>query len=279
MSTTHCLNCGEFFGPSAKFCSACGQTTATHRLTIGHLLHEVFHAVTHADKGIFNLVKILATRPYKVAIDYVEGSRKKYFNPVTFFLHCVGTFIFINSVAKLFGDVVKPDPKVVAQIPTEAGRQNYIALATRSGEANAFMSKNTNIVSMIAVPFYAGLIWLFFRRRGRKLSEIMLAVILFTAFSTLLFTLVVTPVMGYYRGQPMYFYVLITGLVLQMVYYTWGFVPFLGYRKAGGYLKVFAVMILTAVCWTLIAMLLVLYYISRENTGKVIGAIWNKMIS
>ncbi|MEJ7912736.1 MAG: DUF3667 domain-containing protein [Chitinophagaceae bacterium] len=211
------MNCGESFTPVAKFCSYCGQTTATHRLTTGHLVHEVFHAVTHADKGIFNLVRILATRPYKVAIDYVEGCRKKYFNPVTFFLLCVGLFIFINTVAKPFGDTVKPDPKVVAQIPTEAGRQNYIAVITRSGEANGFMSKNTNIVSMIAVPFYAAFIWLFFKRRGRNFSEIMLAVILFTAFSTLLFTLIITPVMGYYRGQPLYFYVLITGLVLQMV--------------------------------------------------------------
>lgn len=40
-----------------KYCPACGQKAATHRFTRSHFFHESWHAVTHTDKGILNLVK------------------------------------------------------------------------------------------------------------------------------------------------------------------------------------------------------------------------------
>ncbi|GEM_PF-4297466 len=85
MHPTDCLNCGAAWQPGMNYCPQCGQKTDIHRLTFTHILHEFFHAFTHADKGIFHLLKGLATQPGTVAREYVEGKRKKYFNPFTFF--------------------------------------------------------------------------------------------------------------------------------------------------------------------------------------------------
>jgi hypothetical protein len=79
MSSPTCLNCEENLEISAKFCPQCGQKTDTHRLTIGHIVHDSVHAITHADKGIFHLLKDLAVRPGVVAREYIGGKRKKYF--------------------------------------------------------------------------------------------------------------------------------------------------------------------------------------------------------
>lgn len=279
MTSTNCLNCGALLAYTDKFCAACGQKTNTHRLTIKHLLHEFFHAVTHADKGIINLIRQLATQPYKVATEYVEGKRKKYFNPMTFFLLCIGFFIFMNNIIKPYGEPAKPDPKILAQLPSEASRQMYITAITRSTNATTFLAKNTNNLAMVAVPFYAFLIWLFFKKRGRNFSEIMLAVILFTAFSNLLFTIFFTPVMGYYFGTAKYFYVFLIGVLLMIAYYSWGFKTFFNYTSFIGYIKIFSVMFFVMLVWTLVTFTAIFYYVYRDKSGRVIAALWDKVIS
>jgi hypothetical protein len=77
-----CKNCSANF--DSKFCPECGQKGDIHRVTIDHLFHDVILAVTHADKGFLLLVKKLAISPGIVAREYVDGSRKKYFNPLSF---------------------------------------------------------------------------------------------------------------------------------------------------------------------------------------------------
>lgn len=96
MLATNCLNCKTDLGQGQQFCSACGQKSNTHRLSLAHFLHEGFHAMTHADKGIFHLLKCLTIRPGSTAREYLSGRRKAYFNPFTFFLLIMGVFVFLN---------------------------------------------------------------------------------------------------------------------------------------------------------------------------------------
>ena len=77
-----CKNCEASF--EGKFCSNCSQTADIHRVTLKHFFHELFHAMTHTDKGILLLAKALLTRPGHVAREYLDGKRKKYFNPLSF---------------------------------------------------------------------------------------------------------------------------------------------------------------------------------------------------
>ena len=86
MHSSQCLNCSFDFKVGENFCSNCGQNTETHRLNVTHIWHDIFHAVTHADKGILHLIKQLAFNPGVVAKEYVDGQRKKYFNPFSFLL-------------------------------------------------------------------------------------------------------------------------------------------------------------------------------------------------
>src|SRR4051812_15937136 len=51
-----CLNCG--YEVINNFCSNCGQSTATHRLSIGHfVVHDLIHSIWHVDRGIFFTLK------------------------------------------------------------------------------------------------------------------------------------------------------------------------------------------------------------------------------
>src|SRR5688572_23676889 len=77
-----CQNCEVTF--ESKFCPDCGQKADIHRISIKHIIHDVVHAFTHADKGLLLLVKELLLRPGFVAREFVGGKRKKYFNPLSF---------------------------------------------------------------------------------------------------------------------------------------------------------------------------------------------------
>jgi len=91
-----CLNCGQGLAPPGCFCPQCGQAPA-HRLSTGHVLHEVLHVFTHADKGIFAFIPQVLFRPGALVADYLAGRRKRHFNPFQFLLLLAG---FATLLAK-----------------------------------------------------------------------------------------------------------------------------------------------------------------------------------
>jgi hypothetical protein len=85
MHPTDCLNCSAAWQPEMNYCPQCGQKTDIHRLTFTHILHEFFHAFTHADKGIFHLLNGLVAKPGTVEREMVEGKWKKVFQSLCLF--------------------------------------------------------------------------------------------------------------------------------------------------------------------------------------------------
>src|SRR5688572_10457773 len=98
------MNCKNCDSPlDGNFCANCGQKSEIHRVTFKHFLHEFFHAFTHTDKGILLLMKELITRPGYVAQEYLDGKRKKYFNPLTFLIILSSLYVFFGQKSGYFG--------------------------------------------------------------------------------------------------------------------------------------------------------------------------------
>ncbi|MBF9140703.1 DUF3667 domain-containing protein [Hymenobacter properus] len=91
-----CLNCGHALALPGCFCPQCGQAPA-HRLSTAHVLHEILHVFTHADKGIFAFIPQVLLHPGALVADYLAGRRKRHFNPFQFLLLLVG---FVTLLAK-----------------------------------------------------------------------------------------------------------------------------------------------------------------------------------
>lgn len=156
----NCKNCEVTL--DGKFCSNCGQKADVARLTFVHVMHEFFHAFTHADKGFLLLAKRLVRAPGLVARQYVEGKRKQYFNPLS--------FIVITSA-------------VNAYICLQTGY--YAAMSRANGQGSGsgrmpeilkevfeFSDHNGKLLSLIvAVPLLAFFSWLFFRRSKYAFPE------------------------------------------------------------------------------------------------------------
>ncbi|WEK38104.1 MAG: DUF3667 domain-containing protein [Candidatus Pseudobacter hemicellulosilyticus] len=264
MHPANCLNCYQPLATGQSYCAHCGQKAAIHRITLAHFFHEGFHAFTHADKGIFHLLKQLALQPGTVAREYMAGQRKKYFNPFTFFLLVMAVFVLSNSIFTKTGPILEPDPAILARIPSEAGRQQYIATIGRAATASGFMSKHGNLVAMIALPFISGITWLFFRRKGYNYAEHLTANMLFIAFNNLFFGLLIFPLQSLLRGTPGYFYIVLAGLLLHALYLMWGMNGFLLLRTTGLRLRSFGVSLLAIGGWALFSLLMVSLYISQS---------------
>ena len=99
--TVKCLNCGHIF--KGKYCPNCGQKATVQRLTAAVLLKEILHFFTHLESGfLFTTWKFLVS-PGITSLNYVEGKRKKYQKPVSYFLIWTGLYILVhNSIINYF---------------------------------------------------------------------------------------------------------------------------------------------------------------------------------
>lgn len=99
--STTCLNCHkEIHG---KYCSHCGQSADTHRLSLSHFIaHDVVHGVFHLDKGLLFTIKQVLTRPGYAAMDYIRGKRKSFYNFFYLILLLGG---FYSLVSKFYGSI------------------------------------------------------------------------------------------------------------------------------------------------------------------------------
>ena len=172
-----CSNCEAPLKADFKVCPNCGQKTHLHRFTLGHIFHEIFHAVTHTDKGILYLIKHMTLYPGVAAREYVlENKRKRYFNPFTFLILVLGLTVFTNSI---FHPYSKRIQDVSNEFKTEKKKQKYNKILQRQKEAIHFIESRNNLVTFMALPIIAFIFWLFFRKTGVNYAEHLVANIFF----------------------------------------------------------------------------------------------------
>lgn len=118
----NCANCGAVL--AGPFCGQCGQRAHLHR-SIGGVVHEIVHGVTHFDGRLWATLPLLLLRPGKLIRSYVDGQRARYIAPVPLFLMVVFLMFFVLSFVG-FNDnigevqVGSADPKQNAQALSEA---------------------------------------------------------------------------------------------------------------------------------------------------------------
>ncbi|WP_295121207.1 DUF3667 domain-containing protein [uncultured Chitinophaga sp.] len=160
---TVCKNCGANL--DGKFCQQCGQKADIHRITLPHLLHEFFHVLTHADKGILFLAKEMVYKPGVVAAEYIAGQRKKYFNPLSFLVIISAIFALVALNSGYF-EAMSAGPS-----RTSYGKMPPI-YAQYMKESMYIVVHHGKMISIILiVPILTFLSWLFFKKKGYNFAE------------------------------------------------------------------------------------------------------------
>ena len=155
-----CANCNGTV--ETNFCPTCGQKNSVHRITVSHVLHEGLHSVTHADKGFLLLVKELVTRPGIVAKEYIEGRRKRYFNPLSFLVISSALFAYFGSATGYMDKLTGGGPNRAGGRPISEVWREVFQIASHSGKW---------LTLLFIAPLFALLSWLFFIKKKYNYAE------------------------------------------------------------------------------------------------------------
>ncbi|MGV9004687.1 DUF3667 domain-containing protein [Flavobacterium sp.] len=154
---TVCLNCEKSI--SGKFCSQCGQKTATHRITFKHFIfHDILHGVWHIEKGILFTLKEALTRPGNAALDYIKGKRISYYNVFYLILLLIGLGVFIES--RYSASLLKYTSYVETTYDDDS-----------SSKAMLFIGRYVKFFLALAIPVFALNSFLLFNKKKFYYSE------------------------------------------------------------------------------------------------------------
>jgi hypothetical protein len=263
MATT-CLNCGTELMDHQNFCPNCGQKRETPRISFLYLTKEFLAVFAHADRGLFNLVKSLAVNPGQVAIDYVEGRRKRYFNPFGFLVICIALSFPIYNLVKPTQDLPQPEFENLQRIPAELQLMALNA-KERAQSVQHFFDKNINLISVFVAPYFAFMLWLFFRRRKRNIAEITLAYILFIGFGNIISVAIFYPLMAIFKSPASFSALLWISMFVQIGYDAWGMKTFFQYKTAGGFIKVLFALLLIGFIGLIIILVFLYFYVYQGS--------------
>ncbi len=126
------------------------------------MLHEIFHFFTHLEKGfLFTTVRLL-TNPGDTIINYVEGKRKPYQPPVSYFLVWITIYLLsLYGLEKIFGE-----NRVIDY-------EDYFG----PGASTRYAISHLSLVLTTVAPFQALYIYLFATRPQLNYFETLVAVI------------------------------------------------------------------------------------------------------
>ena len=188
-----CLNCGAEI--QHQFCPYCGQKNDVKKLNWHSLVHEIGHFFTHIEKGFLNTSFQLLTRPGRVIKEYLEGKRKKYHKPVSFYLIWAAirllTFTFVISLMDY------------ENFRSSSGNAFFF-----SKEEGTYIVQHNQVFGLLLVPIVSLFVWIILSRQKMNYIETLTASIYASAIIEML----------------IFFQIIIVGLVLQINFLTNSFV-------------------------------------------------------
>ncbi|MGQ0739852.1 MAG: DUF3667 domain-containing protein [Bacteroidota bacterium] len=156
----NCTNCGNRV--SGLYCSKCGQKGEVERITFHHILHEVVHFFTHAEKGFLFTTLQMLKAPGRAVKNFIDGKRKNYQPPLSYFLIWNAVYLLLlYFVGSVFGE-----NKVV-------NFAEYFGPA----EKTKFAISHLNIVLTTLLPFQALYVYLGLVYRKYNYFEALVAIL------------------------------------------------------------------------------------------------------
>jgi hypothetical protein len=167
---SRCRNCNTHLTFGQVYCSTCGQKLISERLTLHEIARDLLHAVFHVDRSAISLVRMLLVRPGTVALDYVQGRRKRYFGPFGLLLVVVAA----ASAAFAFTGL-------------------RVVLSNNANMVTDFLQSHINLVMFAEVPLLAGFSRLLYARAGLNFAEHLVLAAYTSSLRILFATLIVIP--------------------------------------------------------------------------------------
>lgn len=91
---TNCLNCETPL--TGTYCSSCGQKANLHKDSFWHMAGHFIGDYFHYDNKFWTTIKSLFKRPGEATLEYMDGKRAKYLNPIQLYIFVVTIFVLVT---------------------------------------------------------------------------------------------------------------------------------------------------------------------------------------
>jgi hypothetical protein len=152
-----CKNCGAHLEDEAGFCSYCGARVIRDRISFNFLFKEFMDKVLNVDNRLLKTFLHLFYKPDVVINSYINGVRKRYFNPVSYLI----ISITINGLYLYFLKDILVETFTI-ESPTSA----FDNAEYTSNFMDVF-SEYQAIFTVMNIPIYAFLSWLVFLNKKK----------------------------------------------------------------------------------------------------------------
>jgi hypothetical protein len=139
-------------------------------------------------------MKELFIRPGKVAKEFNEGARKRYFNPITYLLLIMALQIYLAKKTDIYtaylDDVQHSVQKMQQGIPKD-NQWNSDKMMEEQKINNPKVLEHNRTLNLIFLPVLAFLTWLFFKKSGFNYAENLVFNVFYLAQLLLFFILII----------------------------------------------------------------------------------------
>ena len=166
-----CKNCDNTLRTDYSFCPDCGAKVIRNRLTIRGILEDFRDRFLNIDNTLVRTVWNLFTKPEKVILDYIDGVRGRFLNPVSYLTLSVAFIAFFYFIQRLYFPELMDLDELLG--PSKSGNEAYDQAMRQNIEGMAdFMVENLSLVTFLTIPLLALISKLvFWKQKGLNFSE------------------------------------------------------------------------------------------------------------
>jgi len=176
-----CKNCGHSLRSDFRYCPNCGAKIIHNRLTIKNIWQDLSFQVFNLDNTLIKTFRHLFSKPDVVVESFINGTRKKYMNPISYFAIAI-------TLSGLLFYVLR---NIYHVNLTEGGFNG------QKGPKMDFIFDYQGLLSYLFLPLYATLTWiLFLDKRKLNYTEHLITNAYITAQTSFVQVIICLPLFG-----------------------------------------------------------------------------------
>ena len=251
----NCKNCDLPLRTDYTFCSNCGAKIIRNRLTLKNLWYDVTERFFNLDNTFIITFRHLFSRPDDVIVGYINGTRKKYLNPISYFTIAVtlgGLFVYIYT--EFFPDAL--DFQFLYPETNLLSDADKFSIDLQK-KINTYLFKYQSLFYIAMLPFLALISRLvFFNKKQFNLSEFF--VINIYSYSQMSIIINTIYIFLLWNSKLLY-YASMGSLLFQIGLFTWVFYKIFNLSIKQTILKLLFFLLILAVVFFIIIMLGAVY--------------------
>ena len=176
-----CPNCEA--SAAGTFCFHCGQKRPVDAdLSLKHAGVYVAEELLNIDGRILTTIKLLFTRPWKLASDFLAGRRARYVHPLRLFLTFSAAFFLLqaSTMSTAFDSALGVRVTAGMRAQAEIERVPFETVVARNDQWLAVVYKSSFIAGTLLTGVW---LWVFFRREYPYLAQHMVVALYFSCLA------------------------------------------------------------------------------------------------